>query len=124
MKESNLSDIDRSRTLHRVRWGSVVVLRFTGTLAGAAGNEQNVIGLQRHVRSFRLHDLRNVYRNLAGAISAFPDDLGMVQASGRVRPFRGRHTVLPRWGCPFSSSRQARQQATGGSAHYTYKKKE
>ena len=69
-----------------------------GTLADAVGDEQDVIGLQRHVLSFRLQDLLNVYRNLSAAIFAFPDDLGIVQARGRVRPFRGRQCLQHRNG--------------------------
>ena len=69
-----------------------------GTLAGTAGNEQDVTGLQRHVRSFPRQNLLKVYRNLNGAIFAFPDDLGLVQASGRVCPFRHRQYLQYRGG--------------------------
>jgi len=87
--------------VQRVRWGNVVevlVLWFAGTLAGTAGNEQDVTGLQRHVRSFPRQNLLKVYRNLSGAIFAFPDDLGLAQASGRVRPFRHRQYLQHRGG--------------------------
>src|SRR5580704_18004896 len=43
------------------------------------GNEQDVTILQRIVRSLRLHDLLNVYRNLGVAIFAFSNDLDIVQ---------------------------------------------
>ncbi len=39
-----------------------------------------------------------VYRNLNGAIFAFPDDLGLVQASGRVCPSRHRQYLQYRGG--------------------------
>lgn len=63
--------------MQRVRWWNVVevlVLWFAGTLAGTAGNEQDVTGLQRHVRSFPRQNLLKVYRNLSGAVFAFPDE--------------------------------------------------
>jgi hypothetical protein len=91
--------------LQRASWGNIVesgnvvfLLQFAGTLAGAVGNEQDVISLQRHVRSFRLHDLLNVYRNLGAAIFAFSENLGVAQVSGRVRPFRGRQCLQHRDG--------------------------
>src|SRR6476661_6469453 len=57
--KSALPDIDRSGVLHWGRWGNVVVdfyLWHRG-FAGTAGNEQDVIGSQRHIPGFGLHDL-------------------------------------------------------------------
>src|SRR5437762_10121034 len=87
---SILSVVDGSRFVQRVRWGNIVevlVRWFSGTLAGTAGNEQDVTGLQHHVRSFCRQNFPKIYRNVNAAIFAFPDDLGLVQASRRVQPF-------------------------------------